>query len=828
MPQKLCLILLTSIIFSQTQLTFASTKVSSTYEQDDSVADIPSIDTDTSQSSSKKSTTTQNISENTDLFLYVSVNSYPNADLIHLIKDKNNQFLISAKDLRSMRIIIDSSILDPQLIHLNEINWLTYTYNEVNQALNLVVPENKLEIYSVNIRQENSLPQSFIATKPLLATVLNYNIYSMYSNHEYLLSGSADMTVNTSIGNFYSNIVYRGNQSTISGGQPWVRLSSSWQYFDPNRVQSYTLGDFTSNTTSWGTSVRLAGFQWSSAYAQRSDIITTALPEFSGSAALPSSLDLYVNQQKIYSGLIPSGPFNLLSLPSISGGKVTLVAKDVTGQETTLEKTYYSSSKILAQGVNQFSVDVGVPRYNATSESYNYDTNVLFAAGSTRYGLTPTLTLNAGAELSSDQLINLGIGVNKNVLQRGIISANYAVSQYDNYIGSMLSVDLETRLFQNMILNISLENTYKSYYNLGRVSDARYKKTVSTKLNSFDSDVNTITAQQVFRAGLTYNFSQSINTYINYNQVIDENSKYKQVTLGTSFNLHPNWSVLITGYQDLVQRQSHGLFASLRFTPASTSRIPVSINSSTGLENEITTNKIEVTGTGNSNRIGWGGYVTQNSLDNQSSSLFINAINNYNYISARYSQYNQIKQTSLSSSGALVWASKRFFAANKIGDGFAIVNNAGPQTKIINGGVTLGETDAKGRFLISNLVPYQINNIYANPENLPLDWNLSSTEKSIITGYKQGVEIDFEAKKSFSAIIKIVDKNNEPIKPGYSAILNQQGQEIVGYDGEIFLPGLQKNNALVVDLIENGTCNVLFEYNMTESTMQKLGPYICQ
>lgn len=830
MHQKVCFFLLIGIISSHSKSAFAEKKTDATpvFEQDNSVADIPPLVLPPSKQVKQKTSNEMAEQENLDLFLYVSVNSYPNTDLIHTIRNKKNQFFISAKDLKAMRILIDKSIAEDYMFNLSDISWMTYNYNEVNQTLNLNVPETKLEMYLVNIRKENKLPASFIQTKPLLAAVMNYNIYSVYSNNQNLLSGSADLTVNAPIGNFYSTLIYRGDQDANAGGEPWVRLSSSWQYFDPVHIRSYTLGDLTTNTTAWGASVRLAGFQWASAYAQRSDIITTALPEFSGSAALPSSLDLYVNQQRVYSGLIPSGPFNLLSLPSISGGKVTLVAKDVTGQETTLEKTYYSSPKILAKGVNQFSLDGGIPRYNTTSESNNYDTQVFFGSGSVRYGWTPTLTLSAGAESSTDGLLNLGVGFNKNIIQRGILSTSLAFSRYKGQVGSILTVDLETRFFDNMTFNASLQNTYQRYYNLGRVADARYKETLATVSSDLENELNTVAAQQIFRTGLSYNFSSSINAYINYNQIVSKESTYQQATVGSSFNIHPNWSVFVSGYQDLVNKKNYGMFASLRFTPPSTSKIPVSINTSIAKENEITTNKVEALGVANENKIGWGGYVTQNSQNSQTSSAFVNYVSNYAYLSARYSQYNELKQTAISSSGALVWASNRFFAANKIGDGFAIVNNAGPQTKIINGGVTLGETDSKGRFLISNLVPYQINSIYANPENLPLDWNLSSTEKSVMTGFKQGVQIDFDAKKTLSAIVKLVNKDNEAIKPGYSAVLNKQGSEVVGYDGEIFLQGLQKYNSLVVDLIEKGTCTVSFEYNGTESTMQKLGPYVCQ
>ena len=191
-----------------------------------------------------------------------------------------------------------------------------------------------------------------------------------------------------------------------------MRLESKWQYVDPEKIRIYTLGDFISNSPDWGSSVRLAGFQWSSAYSQRGDIVTSALPQFSGSAALPSTLDLYVNQQKIYSGLVPSGPFDIKQLPFISGNEVTLVTTDATGMQSITKKPYYFSSKILAKGINEFSVDVGIPRYNYGLYSNDYD-DATFASGAIRYGYSNSLTLSGGAEASTDGLSNLGTGFAK-------------------------------------------------------------------------------------------------------------------------------------------------------------------------------------------------------------------------------------------------------------------------------------------------------------------------------------------------------------------------------------------------------------------------------
>ncbi|MHC3125728.1 fimbrial protein, partial [Acinetobacter sp. GN11] len=156
----------------------------------------------------------------------------------------------------------------------------------------------------------------------------------------------------------------------------------------------------------------------------------------------------------------------------------------------------------------------------------------------------------------------------------------------------------------------------------------------------------------------------------------------------------------------------------------------------------------------------------------------------------------------LSATGSLVAAAGRVFAANEIGDGYAVVTNAGPQSQILNGGVNLGATDGNGRFLIANLRPYQLHHIYLDPSYLPLEWDVKSTNQTAFVGYRQGALIDFGAHQVISGLVKLVDANNSPLLPGYTVRIKGQQDAVVGYDGEVFIPNLLNQNKLEVDLLD--------------------------
>ncbi|WP_212771425.1 FimD/PapC C-terminal domain-containing protein, partial [Acinetobacter sp. 478810] len=76
--------------------------------------------------------------------------------------------------------------------------------------------------------------------------------------------------------------------------------------------------------------------------------------------------------------------------------------------------------------------------------------------------------------------------------------------------------------------------------------------------------------------------------------------------------------------------------------------------------------------------------------------------------------------------------------------------------------------------------------------------------------------------------VKLVDQNNSPLMPGYTVRINGQQDGMVGYDGEVFIPNLLKQNKLEVDLLDHGSCQVDFAYKNTQYSTKKLGPYVCR
>ncbi|MNR96209.1 Outer membrane usher protein HtrE precursor [compost metagenome] len=762
----------------------------------------------------------------TQLFLKISINSNISTDLISVRQDQDGKLYIRVRDLKTLRVKMDEHIPDTQWVCINELKGIQFKYLEKEQALNLQVPSSMLTDYSVDLNGQQLTSPHLLKMKPLNAAILNYSLYHTMTNDENVFSGSAEGIFNSAIGNFSSGVLYNGSNENSYSHEKWVRLESKWQYVDPEKIRIYTLGDFISNSSDWGSSVRLAGFQWSSAYTQRGDIVTSALPQFSGSAALPSTLDLYVNQQKIYSGLVPSGPFDIKQLPFISGNEVTLVTTDATGQQSITKQAYYFSSKILAKGINEFSVDVGVPRYNYGLYSNDYD-DATFASGAIRYGYSNSLTLSGGAEASTDGLSNLGTGFAKNLFGFGVINADIAASQYKDENGYSALVGLEGRICKNISFNTSYRKVFDNYFDLARVSQIRYLKDNQITSEPQNYLSYSALADEIFRAGMSYNFYEGYSAYLGYNQIKFSDNSYKLVSANLSGSLNKNWGFYTSAYKDYENHKDYGIYFALRYTPSTRINAITSVSSESGK----TTYRQEINGFSDPQigAFGWGGYVEhdQDAQENNAS-IYGSYRARAAYLTGRYNRIGENDQVALSATGSLVAAAGRIFAANEIGDGYAVVTNAGPQSQILNGGVNLGATDRTGRFLISNLRPYQLHHIYLDPSYLPLEWDVTSTNQTAFVGYRQGGLIDFGAHQVVSGLVKLVDSNNSALLPGYSVRINGQQDGVVGYDGEVFIPNLLKQNKLEVDLLDYGSCQVNFAYENKQYSAKKLGPYVCR
>jgi len=184
--------------------------------------------------------------------------------------------------------------------------------------------------------------------------------------------------------------------NTVFSRDTELRLDTTYIYSDPDRTLTGRAGDTISGGLTWTRPIRYGGLQVQRDFGLRSDLVTQPLPNLSGSAAVPSTVDVFVNNVKTYSQDVAAGPYSITNLPVVSGnGTAHVVVTDSTGRSTDTAVPFFAAPTLLAKGLTDFSADAGFARRNYGLLSADYDRRPLGSAIG-RYGATQWLTRSRG------------------------------------------------------------------------------------------------------------------------------------------------------------------------------------------------------------------------------------------------------------------------------------------------------------------------------------------------------------------------------------------------------------------------------------------------
>jgi len=119
---------------------------------------------------------------------------------------------------------------------------------------------------------------------------------------------------------------------------------------------TYRAGDTITRGLAWTRPIRMGGVQVQRSFGLRPDLVTLPLPPLSGSAAVPSTVEVYVNNLKTFSQEVGTGPYRLSNIPAVTGsGMARVVVRDSAGREIESTLPFYASASLLAPGLTNFS-----------------------------------------------------------------------------------------------------------------------------------------------------------------------------------------------------------------------------------------------------------------------------------------------------------------------------------------------------------------------------------------------------------------------------------------------------------------------------------------
>ncbi len=761
----------------------------------------------------------------TPLYLEVFINGQPTKMIGEFRRTAEGDFTCRARELRELGIKPPQGADDEDVISLKDLG-ATWEYDETAQRIRITLGDEGRVRRVYDLRNNNADLVKEVSRKDT-GLVLNYStLVSARTDDAFAASSFEGASLNLD-GWIYSPV------GTISGGAfirydkfekvKAVRLDTAWRYTDMERSISYQIGDMITGGPGWARPVRMAGIMISRNFRLRPDIVTTPLPSLSGSAAVPTTVDVYLNNVKVHSQEVEAGPFTITNIPAISSsGVARLVMRDAAGREIETKKSFYTSPALMRAGMLEFSLAAGLPRLNYGIKSFDYDLSPGGVA-SARYGVTDRLTVHGHAELAKDLQL-AGGGLSTVLFDKLLVSAAGAVSHSSMGTGFLARGSLETQI-GNFMFNASTQRIFKDYADLATVSapalSAGLEGGVSTA-SDFPRAIDRVTAGYSFPdlgGGLSVSFL-----------------RVKSRSQGTANTLSLNWNqrlwgeatLYATAFADLDKISKPNVFVGVNI-PLGGGKGSVS-----GGFNYDEQGKYRATASYSKpleqkdNSVGWRARVTYGDLKSAQASLAWRMPKATARATVMKLKDNTLGHASLD--GALIVAGGGVFASNRVHDSFAIVDVGAPDVTVRYENRPIGKTGKDGKLLITTLRSFDRNKISIDAEELPVDVSITSDKRFVVPADKAGVTVDFNVKSiSDAALVTLTGEDGKPLEVSSEVFVDGHEEPfVVGYDGQAWLEGLKEGRNTVRVSTSSMTCEAAFEFTPKAGEQVHIGPVPCK
>jgi outer membrane usher protein len=709
--------------------------------------------------------------------LTATVNGVRGSQLIALFKDASGHVYVRAEQLRAWRIKtpgLPSILCEGTRYYLvNGVPGARVQVDAPTQELQLDVPAAELEPTRISY-----------APVPIGDEVVSGN--GFYFNYE--VSGQA-VAGDTSIVGVFEGVLFTHHGTGSSGfvGR-WskgkaelIRTETNWTIDDPKNMRSLRLGDSVSQGGVGGRPVRFAGIQIARNFGVQPGFVTVPLPSIRGSAQLPSTADLYVNDILVHSSDLKPGPFDITDVPIVTGsGDVRLVVRDMLGRQQLVSQPYYSSLSQLRAGLDDYSYEAGFLRRYFGARSNDYGS--LFVSGTHRYGFTNWLTAEAHVEASIDvQAASVG----GSVVVPGVGHLEGSVAASNSGRGSGVAGTLTfDRRTHGLSLGAHAEISSENYTTLGASPDSRPPSMI---LEAF--------------AGVPFHGGAFGLSYLLRNGRTEPDAGFASANLSLrlgrigSLNLAARTS--ISGPAN----DEGELILIVPLGRRTTSSVGVTFDDGFASLNALLQRSPPV-GDG----IGYRFSASSGRLQQFQGQVTLRT--DFGDYDALLTWTDGKTGARLSTAGSVGLLGGKAFVSRHVDQSFAEVRVGDyPNVRVYADNQLIGRTGTGGTLIVPNLRPYDRNRIRIEANDLPLDAELAGEEQTVRPGARQGVVVDFKAQPSRSALIHVRLEDGRLLPVGSSVKLQGRGDEFVSAPGgEVYITGLGKKKEIALASWADGSC----------------------
>jgi len=697
----------------------------------------------------------------------VIVNDQSDSVMVIALRDDVGALWIESTDFARLRLLppagTSHEYQGKQYLPLAAVPGAHFHVDEAAQSLALTVPADALMITEL---QSTPRPEPTLAhASP--GAFINYQLSAQQVAGEDLTGAYGEVGVFSAQGVLTSTGIVR----SFNGHADTVRLDTTFTADFPQHMERLTLGDAISDGSTWGSAVHFGGVGWTRNFSLRPDLVTTPLLTASGSAVVPSTVDVYVNNQKVSSEALPPGPFIIDRLPAVTGaGQVQVVVRDALGREQIVTQPFYSSLQLLAAGLSQFELDLGKVRRDYTTASSNY--GPVMASGSYRRGLSNYLTLEGHAEYLDREAHAAGLAGAAALGHFAVFNFTAATGGGLAASGYLYGLGLER---QGPLFSVGFQHaaTTPGYLQISSAESPerqfrwRNLAQVGANLQRWGT-LAAVVARQKFA-----NEPSEVTTSLSYSRNISERGAVNLAATRSNRGGQIADSVFLTFTMSLAERTA----------------VVLSANAGQGIGapvNEVFASYVQnpPRGTGSGYRLAVssiGNYNAQLTEQLQPGDLQVQA-----------ARSQGVSGVSVDWSGAATFLGGELHATRQVDGSFALIDVGGlPDVPVYVDNQLIARTDANGRVLIHDLLPYESNRVNIEPTEIPLDASIGARTLVVTPAYRSGVIVKFPVERTHGGTFRLVTGDGQPVPAGATVIF--MGQKFpVTFEGVTYVTGFDK------------------------------------
>jgi outer membrane usher protein len=746
--------------------------------------------------------------EISEAVLEVSLSAAEPGEMIVVLRSSEGRIYLDEADFARLRLRLPQAApylyegrryFDPRAI-----KGCSLALDETAQRLVITAPPTSLDTTHLSAADRRS--PDITPASP--GAFLNYQVSTQQIQGQNIGGAFAELGLFAGAGVLTNSVVARYG----STDNQVVRLDTTYTRDFPATLETLSLGDAISDGGSWGYAQRYAGVRWSRNFGLRPDLLTTPLLATAGTATVPSTVDVFVNNQLVSSNQLPAGPFVIDRLPTVSGtGDVSVVVRDALGREQVVTQSFYSSTILLAQGLSQYSVNLGKIRDDYALESNQY--GPVLAEASYRRGITDRFTLEGHAEYLAGDSHAAGINAAYGVGQIGVVNVTAASGGDSNGSGWLSGVGIEHRGTATSLIISSLWASH-DFAQVGEPLDASMRMRqrsliqTGTALGRFGS-LSLAYVRQTYRdspAQQTLGLTHSIS-------------------FGRVGALNFTLTRTRTDAQLANPAQSSSS-AYLIFVLPLDSRRAATLTSVGGSGTGAPANEVIAS-------------LTQSPPVGPGSGYRLSASTAGNYDADWRQQFHSadlelevarnggIEGRSAYLSGAMTFLDGQLNTTRSVNGSFAMVDVAGiADVPVYVENQLTTHTDSSGKALLYNLRPYEANRISITPEDLPLDTSIASSSTIMAPPYRSGVIARFPVERVRSGTFRLVTMDGKPVPVG--ALVKLHGALFpVVLDGLVYVTGYDHGMAAEASWT-GGHCSFRLEPPPPDDPLPDMGTIQCR